>query len=106
VRCGARASGAPSTHVPSSVTNPDQRSDDEKGTSSRTVHRTPGNAPASATVVRFGVVTLRAKAPSGVGSRPATGSTSERVSRPVVSVPVLSVQTTSTSATDSTALTC
>ena len=48
MRCGARASGAPSTHAPSAVTSPDQRSDDVNGTSSRTVHRSPGSAAASA----------------------------------------------------------
>ena len=114
VRCGASASGAPSTHVPSSVTSPDQRSDDMNGTSSRTVHGSAGSdddtrAAARAAVVRFGVVTLRANAPrvaSGSAPPGRSGSTSLSVSRPVVSVPVLSVHTTSTLLTDSTALTC
>jgi hypothetical protein len=86
------------------------RSDEENGISSRTGHGSPGSAAASAVVVRLAAAALRAIDPISHSMSPAasgpTGTTSARLSRPVVSVPVLSVQTTSTLLIDSTALTC
>ena len=108
---GRGASGAPSTHTPSSVRSALHRSAEEKGISSRTVPRLAraGRRPArrwSGWARRA----LRHRADQPVrGRRRRTrrpGAPPRGASRPVVRVPVLSVQTTSTLLTDSTALTC
>src|SRR5215210_7849986 len=80
----------------------DQRSDEEKATSSTTASAGPGNAAASAWVVLFGAVVLAATAARTSGIAPArallaspTAWIAANVIRWVVRVPVLSVQNVS-----------
>ena len=107
---GTARPAAPSTQPPSSVTPPDQRSEERERHLVATVQAAPGRAAATAGGGEVGV--RRRCGPARRARldrrrRPAVERLdSASVSRPVVSVPVLSVQSTSTWLTDSTALTC